>query len=309
MLDFEKNFSRGVLIQLAIVAVLVAALLAASLDFLTEIYLVQQLTRTGYLINGGILGLFLLGLARVVTGLARYMREEQAIQQFAAAQEAEVPDPAAELSPRRLVVQRYETVLKLSRQSAPIHHAALASALVARESTTISLPKFINNILILTGVFGTIVSLSIALVGASNVIGGPSQELGDMSLVIHGMSTALSTTITAIVAYLLYGYFYLKLTDAQTHVLSGIEQVTSMHLLPRYAHTSDNLVHQVAGLVKKLQEVADGMRSVQFDYAESGSQLHNLLASLNLRVKPVSEDLKNIKHTLREGFRLRDTSD
>ena len=309
MLDFEKNFSRGVLIRLAIVVVLVAALLLANLDFLTDIYLLQQLTRTGYLINGGILALFFLGLTRVVAGLVRYMREEHAIQRFAAAQEAESYPPATEISPKRLVARRYETILKLSHQSAPINHAALASALVARESTTISLPKFINNILILTGVFGTIVSLSIALVGASNVIGGPSQELGDMGMVIPGMSTALSTTITAIVAYLIYGYFYLKLTDAQTQVLSGVEQVTSLYLLPRYAHTPDNMMHRVAGLVEQLKEVADSMRSAQFDSAESGSQLHSLLASLNLRVSPVAEDLRSIKHTLREGFRLRDTRD
>ncbi len=307
--EFNRNFSRGVLIRMAMVAALVIGVLVANIDFLNDVYLRRQLTRTGYIINGAILALFFLGLGRVIAGLFRYMREERAINRFAAAQEEESTHPAADISPRSLVAQRHETILKLSRQHAAINHAALASALVARESTTISLPKFINNILILTGVFGTIVSLSIALVGASNVIGGPQQELGDMGMVIHGMSTALSTTITAIIAYLFYGYFYLKLTDAQTQVLSGIEQVTSLYLLPRYAHTPDNLVHRIAGLVKHLQEVAESMRSAQFDYADSGSQLHSLLAALNLRVKPVSEDLKSIKQTLREGFRLRDISD
>jgi hypothetical protein len=195
-------------------------------------------------------------------------------------------------------------MLSLHRQGAPINHAALASTLVARESTTISLPKFINNILILTGVFGTIVSLSIALVGASNILDTDQQQAGDMGMVIHGMSTALSTTITAIVCYLIYGYFYIKLTDAQTHVLSGVEQVTTVYLLPRYHHTPESIVHEVAGLVRELRGVASEMRSAQSDYADAGSRLHSLVATLEQRVTPVSEDLRSIKRVLRDGFRL-----
>ena len=127
-----------------------------------------------------------------------------------------------------------------------------------------------------------------------------------MGMVSHGMSTALSTTITAIVCYLVYGYFYLKLTDAQTHLLSQVEEVTTLYLLPRYGHTPDNLVHRVSGLVQGLQQTVEMMRSVQVDYAEAGAQLHSLLSSLNQRVKPMNDDMKQIKRTLREGFRLPD---
>lgn len=304
MAEFGRNFSRGVLIQLLMVIALAAALIFASVDFLVDIYLRRQMTQAGLLINGAIVTLFLLGMGRVTLELFRYMGEEEALRRFVAAREEGARNPDAGIGAYRLICQRYHTLLTLHRERAPINHAALASALVARESTRISLPRFINHILILTGVFGTIVSLSIALVGASNVLDGTDQELGNMGLVIHGMSTALSTTMTAIVCYLIFGYFYLKLTDAQTRVLSGIEQATSLYLMPQFAHTPDHLLQHITGLVRQLQAVADSMRTVQSDYEEAGSQLHSLMATLNLRVKPVSEDLKSIKRLLRDGFRL-----
>ncbi len=304
MIDLKGNFSRGVLIRLAVVLVLLFFVLAFNAEFISRVYFRDQLTATGLIINGSIVALFLLGLGRMAAVLLRYGREEQELVRFVEALEENQYHPVAELEPRSIIGRRYQAILTLSRDSAPINHSALAAALVARESTNISFPKFINNILILTGVFGTIVSLSIALIGASNILGEAPQELGNMGMVIHGMSTALSTTITAIVCFMVYGYFYLKLTDAQTHLLSGVEQVTSLYLLPRYAHSSDNLIQRVSGLVKSLADVAQTMRAVQADYMEAGAQLHSLIAAMNQRVKPMSDDLKAVKGLLREGFRL-----
>lgn len=309
MIDIKRNFSRGVLIRLGIVVVLAIVVLLVNRDFILNVYLRDQLTDLGLLINGGIVGLFLLGMARIVAVLLRYVREEHALYDFVRALDEEQFHPAAEISPGSIVARRYQAVLNLSRDNAPINHGALASTLVARESTAISLPKFVNNILILTGVFGTIVSLSIALVGASDILDSPAAGTGSMGMVIHGMSTALSTTMTAIICYLIYGYFYLKLTDTQTHLLSEVEQVTTLYLLPRYAHTTDNLVQRVSGLVKSLSEVAESMRAVQADYVAAGSQLNSLIAVLNQRTKPMSDDLNTIKRILRDGFRLPEPSE
>ena len=44
---------------------------------------------------------------------------------------------------------------------------------------------------------------------------GATANTGSLSVVVHGMSTALSTTMTAILAYLFFGYFYLRVIDIQ----------------------------------------------------------------------------------------------
>lgn len=304
MVEIKQNFSRGVLVRLVIVLALVTAILVFNADFITNVYLRNQLTPTGWITNGGILALFLLGLVRIVLILRRYMNEERALNRLVHALKNDHPDPATGLDRGCLIAFRYHAILTLSQDNAPVNHAALASTQVARESTLISLPKFVNNILILTGVFGTIVSLSIALVGASNVLDAPQQGPGSMGMVIHGMSTALSTTITAIVCYLIYGYFYLKLTDAQTYIFSQIEEVTTLYLIPRYSHTPEDLVQRVTTLVKELNQVTLMMRTAQADSVEVSNKLHGLIADLDQRTAPMAEDLEVIKAILREGFRL-----
>jgi hypothetical protein len=161
----------------------------------------------------------------------------------------------------------------------------------------------VSNILILTGVFGTIVSLSIALVGASDLL-ETTQDTASMGLVIHGMSTALSTTITAILCYLFYGYFYLKLGDAQAHLLAGVEEVTTVYLVPMYAHDKDTMLDEVAGLIHGLRQTAEVMKAVQLNYAEAGVRLQDMLKLLGRQIKVTAQDTAEIKQLLREGFRL-----
>ncbi len=185
-----------------------------------------------------------------------------------------------------------------------INHNALASMLNADEATRFGLIRFINNILILTGVFGTIVSLSIALIGASDLIDSADASLGGMGLVIHGMSTALSTTITAIVSYAVFGYFYIRLGDVQTHCLSGIEQLTSIYLLPRYVKSSDDIVHKMSDLIKSVIVAADRLKQTQDSYRDSAVTLQQTIAANQQQADRFADELKQIRSLLREGFRL-----
>jgi ABC-type transporter Mla subunit MlaD len=125
-----------------------------------------------------------------------------------------------------------------------------------------------------------------------------------MSMVIHGMSTALSTTTSAIVCYLIFGYLYLKLTDVLTQLLSGIEQATSLYILPRYTYQADSMLHEVGSLVKALRSAADSMAQTQMDYAEMGRNLNEITAGYGDRMAQLNADMKQIKQLLKQGFRL-----
>ncbi len=303
MVQYKANYSRSVLFQFLMLSVMVGFLLLINQEFLLNFYFKNQATNTGYIVNGSILGLFLLGIFRLIFLLLRYSREENALAQFIKNVHNDETLPTNHINKKSLIHNRYVSVLEISKHNVAVNHNALASTLSATESTRLSLPRFISNILILTGVFGTIISLSIALLGASDIIDS-ADGISGMSIVIHGMSTALSTTATAIVCYLFFGYFYMKLTDVQTELLSGIEQATTLYIMPRFTYQTDSMLHEVGNLVKALHEAAQVMTRTQADFAEAGRSLSALTGNNAESLMRLSADINEIKSLLRDGFRL-----
>ncbi len=303
MVQYKTNYSRHILFQFLMLSVLLGFLILINHEFLFNFYIKNQATNTGYIVNGSILGLFLFGIFRIISLLLRYSREENALSRFIKNVENEELLPTERINKKSLIYNRYISVLEISKHNVAVNHSALASTLVATESTRLSLPRFISNILILTGVFGTIISLSIALLGASDIIDS-ADGISGMSIVIHGMSTALSTTATAIVCYLFFGYFYMKLTDVQTELLSGIEQATTLFIMPRFTYQTDSMLHEVGNLVKALHEAARTMTTTQVDFAEAGRNLNELTSSYANRLTQLTTDIEEIKSLLRHGFRL-----
>ena len=236
--------------------------------------------------------------------LIRYSREERSIAAFVENVEAIRQDPTEGLNAHSLIAKRYATMKSINMAHGEINHNALAAMLTADESTRLGVVRFINNILILTGVFGTIVSLSIALLGASDLIESAGTGLDGMGLVIHGMSTALSTTITAIVSYVLFGYFYLRVKDVQTHLISGIEHLTSVFLIPKFVKRSEEIINQMAGLIKGIIRATEKMTQTQEIYQSSAITLQQSVNNNKEQMDRLTNDITSIKKILRDGFRL-----
>ena len=304
--NFRRHYSRNSLFRMILLAGAGAGVVFWKWDLVNDVYFKDQLTQLGWVINGAIVLLFLTGLVRMVISFLGYMREESALLRFIRnVEQRPESSPLKGIGAGTLIAQRYNTLLRLHESHTPINQNALASSLVASESTRSSMAKFINNTLILTGVFGTIVSLSIALIGASDVLENAVSATG-MGMVIHGMSTALSTTITAIVCYLYFGYFYLRVTDAQTNLVSGIEQVTTVHLLPKYQVQTDSVLYEFTGLIRSLQGLVAEMQNAQKGMQETEQQIMQTLEHYRSHADSLDEHMDTIIHYLRLGFRLRD---
>lgn len=304
-IHLRHQFSRNTLLLMAGVALVVAGLLAWQRDLVQTIYLKDQLTALGFVVNGAILALFLIGLARMIALFVRYMGEESALARFVTNLGSDSDDLLTNVPATSLIARRYLNLRHLNEVRTVIDQNALASTLVAQESTRTSLPKFINNILILTGVFGTILSLAIALLGASDLLGN-SVDIHGMGLVVHGMSTALSTTITAILCYLFFGFFYLKLADAQTNMVSSIEEITATWLIPRFQVQTESVLHDFSAVLDGLQHLVRQMQDAQQSMAVGQERVNELLHSFQEGQVRLSYDLGGISDLLKQGFRLRD---
>ncbi len=302
-IQIRQNFSRNILIRMVLLFVVTAGLMTWKYEFINQVYFRDQLTSTGLIINGAIVGLFSIGILRMITIFVHYIREENALMRFLRNLREGQTDPLRLIPKKSIISMRFRTMQGLYKANCPINHGSLASTLLANESTRNSLPRFINNILILTGVFGTIVSLSIALIGASDLLEN-TVNMGGMGMVVHGMSTALSTTITAIICFIFFGYFHLKLTDVQTNLVSAVEQVTVNELIPRFQLQTDSALYEFTGLIRSLQELVNQMFHAQKTLEGVEQNILTTLQSYEIKTGTITTDMAEIQHILKSGFRL-----
>lgn len=300
----HTSLSSKIIIQFSVVVIAVIILIALNFDLIYPFYFENQLTNIGVAINSTILGLLIIGLGNILYNLLRYRREEGTLAAFVNNVDSQKPDLMEGLPADSVVARRHVTMRSIQKANGEINHSALAAMLNADEATHFGLIRYINNILILTGVFGTILSLSIALLGASDLIDSAGASLGGMGLVISGMSTALSTTITAIVAYGIFGYFYTRLNDVQTHFLSGVEHLTSVYLLPQYVRSGDDILHKMGDLIKSVIFATDNLKKTQQLYHDSAVALQQTIESNQHQIDHLNHEMEAIKQILREGFRL-----
>lgn len=304
--SFRSHFSRNTLALMMLTSTIVVALIFWQKDLLYSVYFSDQVTTMKIAFNTAILTLFGIGLVRMILILLSYMREEAAVRRFLRnLYEEGAQEPMLRVSKNSIIGRRYLTMEHLYASTTPISQGAMAASLLANESTRTSLPKFVGNVLILCGVLGTVVSLSMALMGASDLLQDVVSFDG-MKMVIHGMSTALSTTMTAIVCYLFFGYFILKLGDAQTNLISAVEQITTVYLMPRFQVDKESTLYEFTALVRSMQVLVKQMQASQQLVTDTEARIEHMLDGLKDSQMQSTSKMDQVSELLRRGFRLQD---
>jgi hypothetical protein len=305
--------------SIVLVAVAVADILVAvwRWDVVRDIFLADG---KSVVLNGIIVLVFALGVFQLYRRFMHYAAEERGLARFLELRSRGKPtrEILGDEDDRSLLADRYRTVKQLFDRGVPIDHGTISAISVAEESLHQSFPRFVNNVLILTGVFGTVSSLIFALIGASDVLRTAMPDQG-MGVMLLGMNTALTTTATAIVCFFLFTYFFQKLTDVQTHHLSQVERAVLLHVIPEFQFEQETVDHQTKLLLTELgllvDEIRGGVATARNTMLEAASRQASEAAQwdaalegqreLRGRLDDVIASLAEVRRTLNEGFRLR----
>ncbi|MDQ6950837.1 MAG: hypothetical protein Q9M26_04165 [Mariprofundales bacterium] len=294
--------AKRLLVTAGVVLLLLIVVLFWQHQTLMQIYSGAYSSEISYVLNGLIVALFVLGIVRLLQLLLADLSEENALYQALGLLPTHPDLLASSLPPHSLIAQRVRAMTQMYAQQQPMHHDALASALVARYGSRLTTPRFVHGSLILCGVFGTIVSLSLALVGASDLLSTVNSS--GMGMVIHGMSTALSTTMTAIVCYLFFTWLLHSVADVETRLLAAVEEFTVHHLLPQFHVSQESINHQLAELLMAMGQLVqrmDGSAAVAPDLIVAMAQLGE---QQQRQHEAMMAALAQHSDALRQGFRL-----
>ena len=297
------NRPNFMMLQAGVALLLSAVLLFWQRAALVEIYWGPLATQLGMVVNSVIVVMFLVALTRIFYLLYTYIRESRAIDMFDEQVDFGLTEDDIESLSESLIIQRYRILKQARTELDRPQQAILSAILLNQEMARLGLIRLIQSLLILLGVFGTVASLSLALVGASDLLSFP-QNGGGISLVVHGMATALSTTMTAIAAYLILALIFSRLTASQSSVCQQIELLTLNRLLPLISREGGNLAHALAFRLKDLSEVAIALAEIQDRLIPHLDAMRQERHVQNEHSKKLMEALESVNQTLRKGFRL-----
>lgn len=279
--------AAGLLAQWGVLVTLLLLMLLWQWPVVENIYFTDHPNPVGLIVNGLIVLIWAVSMLLVLRRLVHYHIEERLLRSFTqqiGVQEDDSIDPPQ----NSLIGRRYAALLALRDHTRAADQNALAAALVAAESARNGFLRFVYNVLILTGVLGTIIALSIALLGVSDLFDLNNQAQG-LNSVLFGMSTALSTTMTAIIAYLLFGYFYIRLQDLQSYLLAQLEELTATVLIPKLGLDEKAEMRDYAATSAALRRLIDHTSSTQADYAEVATKLQETFDEIRNQTSQANE--------------------
>ncbi|MDX8377163.1 MAG: hypothetical protein R8L53_03985 [Mariprofundales bacterium] len=257
----DAKYSHALLLQWVIGNLIIVGILLILREDLLQLYTAYNITGIGLSLNVAITLLFLCGMGLLLFILLHYRREEIALHNF----QFNPPHAVEIIENDSLIAQRVMYLEALHARHANIDQAALAETLLAREYARMSTARYLDQVLILSGVFGTIVSLSMALMGASGLLQSAVNSEG-MGMVIHGMSAALSTTMTAIFCYFFFHYFLVAAQNLRTRLLSSLEEITATELLPNFQGNAQTVQQHMLALIKALKLTVEASQQSQSNF-------------------------------------------
>lgn len=250
----------------------------------------------------GIVIVTLVSLLTLARAFFRYQREAFAIRKVLNNLRMK-NHPVEDVTFQSLIKQRFSILGDLYERDSHLDQGALSSLLSAREAHCSNFASFVQTILVLLGVFGTVVSLGYSLTGASELL-STSGGLEGMSGLMSGLATALSTTMVAIVSFICHSYFLQSFHLYQKSILADIERITLVYFIPYIDRSPADPESKLAELIHSLKGMVDELKSSQEAVGEMQKSLTMMMERGSQELADFTNGVDSINRTLKAGFRL-----
>ncbi|MEZ4887716.1 MAG: MotA/TolQ/ExbB proton channel family protein [Chitinophagales bacterium] len=232
--------------------------------------------------------------------------------------------------PESWVKDRISKVASLSMLHAEIKEQQMSKIVEERYRISGNMIRFIANAMIFVGLLGTFLGIIQSAQGFESALkgsptGGPSASYNDISAIIGGLDKALGTSIVGVIASLILGFMLLSVKNFQHHLVTRLEEVSMLRILPFYRKEQSFSMHEamvdsiekilpetMRQATSKLQEAAQLLKdSTERLYSSQGNVLNlitnlqsavqsldNNSAGFEHRVDTFTKELQNIKETV-----------
>ena len=298
-----KVRSTGAVLQILLCCLFASAMALLFADFLMGFYLGARSTAVGFVVNSIILGLFSLATLYILVSMVAFRKEELAVQKLFQNISKDSKDPMFGIPSESIVGQRYHILQSAHQRQEKIDLQRLGVLLSVELHAKLTFPKFVAGILVLIGMLGTILSLAIALLGASNLI-ATVDSVNDLGAVLNGMSTALSTTMTGIVTYVLFRFFLSRYMAVQSNLQYTVERLTTLQLGPRFLVDESVLAPKIVSLVDSLNLAATKIAEHHQHLMVTSEKFADAAQTYSSNINGMLTGISQINDNLSKGFRL-----
>lgn len=222
------------------------------------------------------------------------LRRAQSTTESAAAPEGteDIPTVAATIDLNRLaegiprnslVGDRLGTILRMKQAQVKVSIAALQQSSILKESAswTLSLPAYIASIVMMLGLLGTFIGLSLMVADIQNAMPDPSApaastewaaSVSGLGRILAGKKTAFSATLAGLAVSIVVSMCNFGLARAQSKLYDELERFTTEELLPATVPALDDETPWEK-LARQLGDSFENLQSLATAQARSAEQL------------------------------------
>ncbi len=260
--------------------------------------------------------LFLVATIMLISLLLKLQRESSALDRVeeAAILSKENLEEIKSSLPESWIKDRINKVASLAMLNAEIKEQQMSKIVEERYRVSGNMIRYIANSMIFVGLLGTFLGIIQSAQGFESALkasptGAPSASYNDISAIIGGLDKALGTSIVGVISSLILGFMLLSVKNMQHHLITRLEEVSMLRILPYYRKEQSFSMHEaitdsierilpqtMKNATERLQEAAGLLKDSTERLYNSQGNVMDLVTNMQAAVQSLDSNSAGFEH-------------